>query len=173
VRPAAADAASIRRLLHRRVIASNRHRAALGRHLQLRANELAALDLLAEHGTLTPSQLGSMLVLTSGGVTSLVQRLERLGHVHRRPHPHDGRSSVLRADAGIVERLARLKAPLAVLLDAEIEALSAADRRTVARLLARVSDATENAARRLLDPRDAAPGEPGGEDEDIAPGLWT
>jgi DNA-binding MarR family transcriptional regulator len=167
--------ASIRRLLHRKALASNRHRAAMGQHLELRPNELAALNVLAEHGTLTPSELGALLVLTSGGVTSLVQRLERLGHLERRPHPHDGRSWMLSADPGIIEQVSRLNAPLVAALEAEIAALSASEQETVVRFLTGVDDATERAAERLIERRD------GGDDEEdpedghgrLAPGLWT
>jgi DNA-binding MarR family transcriptional regulator len=161
---------SIRRLLHRRLLASNRHRAAVGQRLGLRPSELAALGHLAEHGALTPSELRSQLVLTSGGVTALLQRLERDGHVQRTPHPSDGRSCLLRAGPGIVQRAARMSAPLVVVLDAEIEALSAADRRVVSAFLTRVVAATEREADALL--RTGGQPERAGDDAD-ASGLWT
>jgi DNA-binding MarR family transcriptional regulator len=168
---------SIRRLLHRKVLASNRHRTAMGQRLGLRANELAALNLLAEHETLTPSELASLLVLTSGGVTTLVQRLERLGHVHRRPHPHDGRSWVLSADAEALEEMSRLSAPLVTALEDVIAALPASEHQAIARFLTRVNGATEQAADHLLrDPGDAAAGESDDGARDaggLAPGLWT
>jgi DNA-binding MarR family transcriptional regulator len=166
---------SIRRLLHRKVLASIRHRTAMGQRLGLRSNELAALNLLAEHETLTPSELASLLVLTSGGVTTLVQRLERLGHVHRRPHPHDGRSWVLTADAGALDEMSRLSAPLVTALEDEIATLPASEHQAIARFLARVNGATEHAADQLLlDPEAAAASDAGAPDEGgLAPGLWT
>jgi len=45
-------------------------------------------DLEAD-GPLTQRDLGERLSLTSGAVTMLVDRLERVGWVHRRPHPSD------------------------------------------------------------------------------------
>jgi DNA-binding MarR family transcriptional regulator len=165
-----ASGAAIRRLLHRKLLASNRHRTAIGHQLDLRTNELATLSHLAEHGSLTPGELGSLLVLTSGGVTALLQRLERLGHLHRTPHPRDGRSWILRADPAIIDRAAHLNTPLVVILDAEIAALTAPDRRAVARFLTRVTAATEREADALLHSEDDL--EPG-DDEGLAPDLWT
>jgi DNA-binding MarR family transcriptional regulator len=152
------------------MLASNRHRAAVGRRLGMAPNELATLGLLAEHGALTPGAIGSRLVLTSGGVTALLHRLERDGHVHRTPHPGDGRSSLVRADPAAVERVARLSAPLVVLLDAEIAALSEPHRQVVTRFLTRVVAATEQQAAALLRP---VADVPVGPDEDAADGLWT
>jgi DNA-binding MarR family transcriptional regulator len=164
------SATAIRRLLHRRMLASNRHRSALGRRLGLGANELATLGHLAERGTLTPGELGAQLVLTSGGVTALLQRLERDGHLQRSPHPGDGRSWLLRADPGIVERAARMSAPLVAVLDAEIAALSAADRQVVAAFLTRVTAATEHEADALLQGAEERP-TPG--DDERASDLWA
>jgi DNA-binding MarR family transcriptional regulator len=54
----------------------------------------AIIDLLdAERAdlTATPGWLGESLGLNSASVTALVDRLERLGHVRREPHPTDRR----------------------------------------------------------------------------------
>jgi DNA-binding MarR family transcriptional regulator len=171
--PAPSETA-IRQLLHRRVHESNRHRTALGRHLGLRTNELSAISLLAEHGALTPSDLGALLMLTSGGVTTLVQRLERLGHVHRRPHPQDGRSWVLSASPEIVTAIADLNAPLVAALDDVMSGLPMADRQAIIRFLTAVNTATERAADELLvegaDPTEA---EDPRLDAALTAGLWT
>lgn len=164
------SAAAVRRLLHRKVLASNRHRTAIGQRLGLRANELATLSYLAEHGALTPSELGSLLVLTSGGVTALLQRLERLGHLRRTPHPRDGRSWIVRAEPEILAQVSMLSAPLVVVLDAEISSLSIGDQRAVARFLSRVAAATEREADALLHTDDILDPD---DEEGLAPGLWT
>jgi len=46
---------------------------------------------LEADGPLTQRDLGERLALTSGAITMLVDRLERAGWVHRRPHPGDRR----------------------------------------------------------------------------------
>ena len=43
----------------------------------------------------TPAQLGAANKLTSGSVTTMIDRLTRSGHVERRPHPDDGRRVVV------------------------------------------------------------------------------
>ncbi|MGD2052334.1 MAG: MarR family transcriptional regulator [Acidimicrobiia bacterium] len=51
-----------------------------------------ALANLAEHGgALRMSEIADRLILTRGGVTKLVDRLEEVGYVERRPSPSDRR----------------------------------------------------------------------------------
>jgi DNA-binding MarR family transcriptional regulator len=70
--------------------------AAMARRTGLGLSEIAALEhLQRSQGGLTPTELGRRLSLSSGAVTALVDRLERTGHVERRPNPADRRSSVV------------------------------------------------------------------------------
>lgn len=74
--------------------------AALSRKTGLGHSEMAAMERLqhavgSEAGGLTPTQLGRYLSLSSGAVTALIDRLERAGHVGRRPNSQDRRSSVV------------------------------------------------------------------------------
>ncbi len=70
--------------------------AAMARRTGLGLSEMAALEHLRHsHGGLTPTELGRRLSLSSGAITALVDRLERTGHVERRPNPTDRRSSVV------------------------------------------------------------------------------
>jgi DNA-binding MarR family transcriptional regulator len=57
--------------------------------------EFKAMDHILASGGLTPGQLGDRLALSSGAVTALVDRLERLGWVKRVPHPTDRRSVIV------------------------------------------------------------------------------
>lgn len=81
----------IRRQLHRVGLERDRLRLALARSTGLAVADLDALEHL-EGGALTQRQLGERLLLTSGAVTMLVDRLQRAGWVHRRPHPDDRRA---------------------------------------------------------------------------------
>jgi DNA-binding MarR family transcriptional regulator len=70
--------------------------AATARRTGLGLSEMAALEHLQHsHEGLTPTELGRRLSLSSGAITALVDRLERTGHVERRPNPADRRSSVV------------------------------------------------------------------------------
>ena len=132
----------LRDLLTRRDIALAARRAALARRYGLGDTELRALVHLADHGSCTPSQLGTLAGLSSGGVSALAQRLEASGHVTRHPHPSDRRSSLLRLAPRIAAKLAAVDEELAARAD-ELGAELGPD---VDELLTRLGDAAEELA---------------------------
>jgi DNA-binding MarR family transcriptional regulator len=77
--------------LQRFGLARDRLRAGLASQAGISPADLDALEHLEADGPLTQRQLGERLVLTSGAVTMLVDRLERAGWVRRGPHPTDRR----------------------------------------------------------------------------------
>lgn len=74
--------------------------AALG----LGITEMKALDILTREGPRTAGQLAAGLHLTSGAVTSLIDRLERRGFARRRADPADRRRVVVEADMDTLAR---------------------------------------------------------------------
>lgn len=58
-------------------------------------SDMRALVLIAGGGDTTPSSIARTLGLTTGAITSLVDRLDAAGWAHRVPNPHDRRSSYL------------------------------------------------------------------------------
>ena len=159
---------TIRQLLNRRDLASARHRAAMSRRLGLSESEMLAVSHLAQHGRLSPSALGQLLDLSSGGVTALVQRLESGGHIVRSRHPTDGRSVLVELSRGLVERAERAYGPLVDDLERASLDLSEDEREVVRRFLDRAAALSEDHARRALAEPDAR--EPVGAAP--APGLW-
>jgi DNA-binding MarR family transcriptional regulator len=97
--------------------------AAMARRTGLGLSEMAALEHLQHsHGGLTPTELGRRLSLSSGAITALVDRLERTGHVERRPNPADRRSSVVLPVPEGLEEAGRHLVPVAAdLLEAAAE----------------------------------------------------
>lgn len=84
------------------LLALQRATHALGQHLadvlvdlDLSASELNALANLADGTARTVSQLGSAVGARPSTLTSVLDRLERRGHVTRRQHPQDRRSVVI------------------------------------------------------------------------------
>lgn len=73
----------------------------------LNGTDLQCLHLLELRGSATPGDLARWSGLTTGGVTVVVDRLERAGYVKRRPNPRDRRSVIVRP---IAARLRRLRA---------------------------------------------------------------
>src|SRR5687767_9379055 len=82
---------SIQPELRRFVLERRRFHVHLALRLGVTRTEFDALDELREGSGLTPGELGERLSLTSGSVTALVDRLERLGWAFREPHPDDRR----------------------------------------------------------------------------------
>ena len=128
------------------VLASARHRSAIGHLLRLSENEVLAMVHLRRAGELTPTALGRLLSLTSGGTTALVQRLERDGHVVRQVHPRDGRSRLLRLSAEGHRRAAEVLGPLERAIDAAVAELPSSERAAVGGFLARVAGLAEEHA---------------------------
>ena len=63
----------------------------------LNRTDMRALDILGQVGPLTPTALARRLGFTTGGVTSVLDRLERAGYIRRRPDPSDRRRQVVQA----------------------------------------------------------------------------
>jgi DNA-binding MarR family transcriptional regulator len=159
---------AIRDYLNRKALAAARHRSALARTLGLNETEMAAVAHLGRAGQLTPTQLGALLNLTSGGVTALVQRLERAGHLCRDPHPFDRRSTLLRLSPDLVERAEEAFAPLVGAIDRITADLDDRDRRVIGRFLEEVASINELHAETLT----ASAGD--GDLQGVpAPGLWA
>jgi DNA-binding MarR family transcriptional regulator len=85
----------VRLLLRRFALHRDRWIDALCRHVGVSRSDYDALEALDEHGSLTPSELGTLLTLTSGSVTTLIDRLEKLGWASRNRHPDDRRKVVV------------------------------------------------------------------------------
>jgi DNA-binding MarR family transcriptional regulator len=162
-------AETIRRLLYRRDVAVARQRAALARALGVTDVEMFALVHLAEQGDLSPSGLAPLLDLSSGGVTALVQRLERYGHVTRKPHPTDRRSTLLHLTPDTAARLAEAESPAYVTLASVAGALNDPERLAVMDVLQQLASLSEELAastQERAEPRDDALTRP-------VPSLWA
>lgn len=145
----------IRGALHRKALADARQRAALARRLGLTDSEVLAVQHLARAGELTPGQLGSLLQLSSGGTTGLVQRLERAGHVSRRAHPRDGRSTVVRLTPAIAAWATEAWAPFVAELEALAATLPEREQEVVRAFIEGAAQAAERHADRLVRDADA------------------
>jgi DNA-binding MarR family transcriptional regulator len=159
---------AFRVLMHRKVLAAYRHRTAVARRLRMGESEIAALTHLAEGG-MTPGELGRRMQLTSGGMTALLHRLYRAGHIARRPHPKDRRSVLVSANPEVLQRIAELLAPLVADADEISAELSARDRAVVLRYLERIVASSERRADELVTDTDAADAMP----DEEALHLWA
>ena len=111
----------------------------LARRLGLGVNDMTAMDHLLQDGPLGPAELGNLLGMRSASATALVDRLEAMGHVERRPHPTDRRRLVVEPTAHAVEEVLGVIRPLVTGIDAVAEELSPDEQRVVLNYLSRVS----------------------------------
>jgi DNA-binding Lrp family transcriptional regulator len=81
--------------LHAFGLQRDRFRSAMSAATGLSLTAVDALEYLESLGPLTQRELGEHLLLTSGAVTMLVDRLERDGLVQRGAHPTDRRVTVV------------------------------------------------------------------------------
>jgi len=63
----------------------------------LNRTDMRALDIIGRAGPLAPTALARLLGFTTGGVTTVLDRLERAGYVLRQPDPGDRRRQVVAA----------------------------------------------------------------------------
>jgi DNA-binding MarR family transcriptional regulator len=66
--------------------------------LQVNPTDLQFINFLELYGPLTPKRLAELSRLTTGGVTVVLNRLERAGIIRREPHPEDRRSSIVQVE---------------------------------------------------------------------------
>ncbi len=115
----------------------------------LQAGEFDVLASLRRAGTpyaLTPTQLFEALMISSGGMTNRLDRLERAGLIQRSPNPEDRRGTLVSLTAEGRELMDRL-IPLHVDNEARLlEALTREEQETLSRLLGKLLDGLETAA---------------------------
>lgn len=124
---------------------------AVARAAGLTPTDLQCADLLLLHGPLTPGELAALAgVSPGGGVTGVVDRLERAGLAHRRRAPTDRRRVLVTADAdGLWRRVGPSYGRVAHRWNAVLDALSDEQLELADTLLRRASELTAEEVRRL------------------------
>jgi DNA-binding MarR family transcriptional regulator len=70
----------------------------------LNRTDMRALDIVGQSGPLAPTDLARLLGFTTGGVTTVLDRLEQAGYVRRRPDPADRRRQVVQTTEATTAR---------------------------------------------------------------------
>jgi len=84
---------------HRIAVYAGLRRTAVAAERGLGVSDLRVLDMIIELAPLHTGQLRRLSGLSSGNITSTVDRLEALGMIHRSRHPRDRRITLLNPDA--------------------------------------------------------------------------
>jgi len=79
----------------------------LAERVGLHMTDMQCINLLDLLGPVTPGKLAECTGLTTGGVTVMLDRLERAGFVKREPNPNDRRSVIVRVNP---KKLRKIKA---------------------------------------------------------------
>jgi DNA-binding MarR family transcriptional regulator len=100
------------RALRRSSAAGTLHGQAIARRVGVNASDLECLDLILMSGPSTAGDIARHTGLTSGAVTGLIDRLERLSMVERTADPKDRRKVLVRARENKIGPIVALYAPL-------------------------------------------------------------
>jgi DNA-binding MarR family transcriptional regulator len=84
----------------------------IARLLGLNRTDLRCLDLLLQEGPSAPGRLATELGLTTGSVTAMLDRMEKIGYISRTPDPGDRRKIVVQATPDIAEQAMEVMLPL-------------------------------------------------------------
>ncbi|GHH80534.1 MarR family winged helix-turn-helix transcriptional regulator [Streptomyces capitiformicae] len=103
--------------------------AAAAARLGINQTDLRCLDVLLQRESAAPGELGAALGLTTGSVTAMLDRLDRLGYLTREPDPADRRRSVVRASDRTRQAADEIYRPLAEEANEGLQRYSAAELR--------------------------------------------
>jgi len=114
------------------VVRLNRRLRAQRTTASVTLTQYSALSTLKKCGPMTPGELAAKEVVQPPSMTRVIAALEEAGYVSRRPHPTDGRQSIVElTEAGLTLVLADISAREAW-LDKRLAELSDAERGTLA-----------------------------------------
>lgn len=120
------------------------------------ANALGQIIYAAEGGRpLSPARLARRIGMTSGATTTLLNRLERTGHVERSRESDDRRRVTLRPSEGAREIARRFSMTASTEIAATLRGAEPGDLRTATAFLHRMTNAADEANTRLSERRRA------------------
>jgi MarR family transcriptional regulator, organic hydroperoxide resistance regulator len=122
----------IRRFIAGAILQNQKIADAVGLHL----TDTQCINVLELVGPTTPGNLARSTGLTTGGVTVMLDRLEKAGYVKREPNPQDRRSLLVRTNPRKLEKLHSYYGEINRRLGAYLEQTSEADLGTVVDFLA-------------------------------------
>src|SRR5882672_5054050 len=98
-------------------------------------SDFAVMEMLLHKGPQPVNAIGRRVELTSGAITTAVDRLESRGLVTREAHPSDRRARIVRLTAAGKKQAAKIFAGHKAAMDVAASALSKTERATLIALL--------------------------------------
>jgi DNA-binding MarR family transcriptional regulator len=103
--------------------------------LGINRTDARCLDIVDQHGRITAGRLAEEAGLTTGAVTSVIDRLERVGLLHRIRDREDRRKVWIACTSGALEAIGTLYEPLIRSANRELERFSMQELLTVIEFL--------------------------------------
>jgi len=97
----------------------------------LRLTDMQCLNVLDLLGPVTPGKLAECTGLSTGGVTVMLDRLEKSGFIRREPNPIDRRSLLIRINARKMKKVHPLYEEINAQLDRFLGEISPSDLKSV------------------------------------------
>lgn len=123
---------------------------------RLNRTDLRALDLVNSRGPLGPTELAHLLGLTTGGITSVIDRLEQAGYVRRTAGQKDRRRLVVEVTPAVAERDAEIFGDLLSAATAAISGYDDQELEVILRFLEDIRRATATQADALVRGKEVA-----------------
>jgi DNA-binding MarR family transcriptional regulator len=127
---------------------------AVAQRLGINSTDLECLDHIVLRGRLTAGALAKVTGLTTGAITGVIDRLERVGFARRERDPEDRRKVSVSADLVVFERVAPLFEPMQ---RAALAAVAPYSDKELALLLDFFTRVRETALGAMAELRDAVP----------------
>ena len=105
--------------------------------------DFAVMEMLLHKGPQPVNEIGRRVELTSGAITTAVDRLESRNLVTREAHPSDRRARIVRLTATGEEQAAKIVARHKAVMDLAASALSKTERATLIELLKTLGTSAE------------------------------
>src|SRR6266705_27347 len=109
-------------------------------------SDFAVIEMLLHKGPQPVNEIGRRIELTSGAITTAVDRLESRGLVKRGAHPSDSRARIVRLTAPGEEQAAKIFAAHKAAMDLAASGLSKTERATLIQLLKKLGTSAWNSA---------------------------
>jgi DNA-binding MarR family transcriptional regulator len=105
----------------------------------LRLTDMQCINALELMGPSTPGELARFTGLTTGGVTVMLDRLEKGGYLKREPNPRDRRSVLVRLNPAKAKKLQAFYGEVNERMEALLDATPERELRSVVNLLAKMN----------------------------------
>jgi DNA-binding MarR family transcriptional regulator len=117
--------------------------------LGLRLTDMQCINVLDLLGPSTPGELARCTGLTTGGVTVMLDRLEKGGYVKRQPNPHDRRSVLVRLNPAKLKKIRAFYADIDRRMQTLLDGMPEAEVRAFVKLLSKMNEFPVEDPRRL------------------------